>query len=121
MNADLSYTMALISRLLGYFSGHATTLKGPFALPTPISIALNILGLLFLLFTSITFNFPTSSPVTDDSMNYTCAAIGIICLVSLVTWVTTGRKSFTGPRGMYMVDGHTRDTRETGAEEPKKT
>lgn len=31
-------------------------------------------------------------------MNYTSAAIGVIGMISLVTWLTTGRKHFTGPR-----------------------
>lgn len=92
--------MALISRLLGYVTGHVTAIKGPFALPIPISLGLNILGLFFLLFTSITFNFPTTYPVSSHSMNYTCAAVGAIAVISFVTWYTTGRKHFTGPGGM---------------------
>lgn len=102
-NVDVSYAIALISRLLGYFTGHATVLKGPFSLPLSISLGLNVLGLLFLLFTSITFNFPTTYPVTSHSMNYTSAAIGVIALISFVTWLTTGRKHFTGPGGMNAV------------------
>ncbi|PYI31509.1 GABA permease [Aspergillus indologenus CBS 114.80] len=95
----LSYATALASRLLGYITSHQKTMTGPFALPSSLSIALNILGLLFLLFASITFNFPTTYPVTDDSMNYTSAAIGVIALIALGTWVSTGRKNFTGPAG----------------------
>ncbi len=30
-------------------------------------------------------------------MNYTSAAIGVIGLISIVTWITRGRKNFTGP------------------------
>ena len=30
-------------------------------------------------------------------MNYTSAALGVIGLISLITWITTGRKTFTGP------------------------
>ena len=102
----ISYAIALGSRILGYFTGHVTTLKGPFSLPPAISISLNVLGLLYLLFTSITFNFPTSYPVDDNNMNYTCAAVGIICIISLITWVTTGRKHFTGPAAaMRMING----------------
>lgn len=96
----MSYAIALISRLLGCITGHATHLKGPFALPLPISLGLNVLGLLFLLFTSITFNFPNTYPVTKDSMNYTSAAIGVIALISFVTWFTTGRRHFAGPGGL---------------------
>lgn len=31
-------------------------------------------------------------------MNYTSAAIGLIAAISLITWLTTGRQNFTGPR-----------------------
>jgi predicted transporter len=98
--------MALFSRLLGYITGHKPQMKGPFALPQSMSIALNVLGLLFLLFAAITFNFPTSYPVTHESMNYTSAAIGIIALISAVTWVMMGRKHFTGPQAMSVLNGH---------------
>ncbi|KAF9890903.1 hypothetical protein FE257_005479 [Aspergillus nanangensis] len=104
----VSYSLPLLSRLLGYVSGHMTTsFDSPYSLPIPISLALNAVGLVFLLFASITFNFPSDYPVTHESMNYTSAAIGVIGLLSLVTWATTGRKRFTGPldvRGL-LVDG----------------
>lgn len=58
---------------------------------------LNVIGLVFLVFTSITFNFPTLNPVTKDNMNYTSAAIGVIGFISAITWITSGRKNFTGP------------------------
>lgn len=60
-------------------------------------LPLNVFGFLFLTFCCITFNFPTLNPVTVENMNYTSAAIGIVMLISLVTWLTTGRKRFTGP------------------------
>jgi len=31
-------------------------------------------------------------------MNYTSAAVGIIMLIAAATWLTTGRKHFTGPQ-----------------------
>lgn len=72
------------------------------------------MGLVYLLFTSITFNFPTLNPVNSENMyvlgpwtteakltsklrNYTSAAIGVIMFVALITWITTGRHQFTGP------------------------
>lgn len=97
---DVSYAIALASRLLGFITGHKRHLTGPYALPLPISISLNILGLLFLLFAAITFNFPTSYPVTHKSMNYTSAAIGVIGVIATVTWITTGKRKFSGPGGM---------------------
>ncbi|KAL9121580.1 MAG: hypothetical protein Q9187_001859 [Circinaria calcarea] len=92
----LSYAMPLLARVLARFTGHTQVLSGPYALGK-YSIVLNAIGLVFLLFTSITFNFPTVNPVDQYNMNYTSAAVAIIGLVSAVTWITTGRKNFTGP------------------------
>ena len=30
-------------------------------------------------------------------MNYTSAALGVIAVISLLTWITTGRRNFTPP------------------------
>lgn len=57
-----------------------------------------MIGLAFLLFTSTTFNFPTLAPLDSENMNYTITAIGIVNLISIVTWLTTGKNSFTGPQ-----------------------
>lgn len=93
---DLSYAMPLLVRILARLSGHAKVLSGPYTLGK-YGIVLNIVGFVFLLFASITFNFPTVNPVDQNNMNYTSAAIGVIGLISAVTWITSGRKRFTGP------------------------
>ncbi|KAJ6093589.1 hypothetical protein N7486_008878 [Penicillium sp. IBT 16267x] len=94
----VSYGLVLLARLLGYMFGHYTsTFTGPYSLPSSVSIAFNAIGLLFLLFGSITFNFPSEAPVTSSSMNYTSAAIGLVTLLSVVTWITTATKHFSGP------------------------
>lgn len=63
---DLSYAMPLLSRIIAYFSGHLRVIPGPYTLGR-FSVWLNVLGLLFLVFTSITFNFPTVNPVTKTT------------------------------------------------------
>ena len=93
----LSYAMPLLARILSWFMGDAKVLPGPYTLGR-YGIIMNVIGLVFLVFTSITFNFPTLAPVDSGNMNYTSAAIGIIGLVSLVTWLISGRKAFTGPQ-----------------------
>ena len=93
----LSYAMPLLARILAVMTGKARVLTGPYSLGK-YGVYMNVIGLVFLVFTSVTFNFPTISPVDSENMNYTSAAIGIIALISLVTWVTTGRKNFTGPQ-----------------------
>ena len=94
---DLSYAMPLLVRIIARFTGHAKVLPGPYTLGK-WGVVLNIIGFVFLLFTSITFNFPTLNPVDKNDMNYTSAAIGVIAFISAVTWITTGRKHFTGPQ-----------------------
>ncbi|KAI7526194.1 putative GABA permease, partial [Hortaea werneckii] len=74
----VSYAMPLFVRLLSLFtSDKAWRINGLYNLGR-LSVPLNVLGLLYLVFTSITFNFPTLKPVTSENMNYTCAAVGAI-------------------------------------------
>jgi choline transport protein len=65
----------------------------------------NLVGILYLLFACITFNFPSTYPVNSQNMNYTCAAIGFCVAVAIVTWITTGRKQFTGPQVGAILTG----------------
>ncbi|KAL4974868.1 hypothetical protein BDW66DRAFT_160907 [Aspergillus desertorum] len=75
----------------------ATTGFCPFSLPFPLSVFLNAIGLLLLLFAFVTFTFPSEAPVNDENMNYTSAAIGVIALIGLVTWAFTACRRFSGP------------------------
>ncbi|KAK4994895.1 hypothetical protein LTR66_005164 [Elasticomyces elasticus] len=111
----VSYAMPLLVRVLARIQGKKPRLDGPYSLGR-YGLALNVIGLLFLLFTSITFNFPTLSPVDSQNMNYTSAAIGVIMLIAAITWLTTGRRQFTGPvSGGIVVEGALEDSNpETG-------
>lgn len=112
----LSYAMPLLVRLWGYFTGHPPAMRIPGAYTLgKWSPLVNGVGLVFLIFAGIDFNFPQEGPVTGDNMNYCSAAFGIIGLVSLVTWVWDGRKNFTGPQTdvLTAVDGAT-DVRGVG-------
>lgn len=61
-------------------------------------------------------------PVTKDNMNYTSAALGVVGVVSFLTWITTGRKMFTGPcvddsaSGIKKGDGEVTDKSHTSSE-----
>lgn len=97
--------MPLLVRVLARATGKKTDLDGPWSLGR-WGVLVNIIGLVYLLFTSITFNLPTVSPVTSENMNYTSAAIGVIMLIATVTWFTTGRRQFTGPEsGGVVIEG----------------
>lgn len=93
---DLSYLMPLLSRILAHFSGKKTRLEGSYSLGR-WGIVLNIIGFLYLTFVCVVSNLPTVTPVTSENMNYTSAATGAVMLLSLVFWIMTGRKKFTGP------------------------
>lgn len=100
---DVSYALPLLARLLSLATSTPhRDLYSSFSLGR-LSIPLNAIGLVYLLFTCITFNFPTVSPVNSENMNYTPAAVGVIMLIALVTWLTTGRKHFTGPKSGGVV------------------
>jgi choline transport protein len=67
----------------------------------------DVLHLADLLFAIITFNFPAVSPVTAQTMNYTSAAVGVSVVIAFFTWITTGRRQYTGPqRGHIVHDRH---------------
>ncbi|KAI9711024.1 MAG: hypothetical protein M1820_002462 [Bogoriella megaspora] len=92
----VSYALPLVSLLLSRCTSSRPPLDGPYSLGR-WGLPLNLIGFVFLLFSTITFNFPSLAPVTSENMNYTSAAIGLIMLIAAVTWITTGRKNFTGP------------------------
>ena len=99
--------MPLLARLLSRITNpndpsHTKGLSGPYSLGR-WGLPLNLLGVLFLLFNSIIFNLPTISPVNSENMNYTCAAVGGIMLLSLITWLWTGKKHFTGPEAGNVI------------------
>lgn len=96
----------MLARLLSLFTATPhTEINGIYNLGR-LSIPLNIIGLIFLLFTTITFNFPGLSPVTSENMNYTSAAVGVIMLIAVITWFTTGYRQFRGPEsGGVVIEG----------------
>ncbi|KHJ30361.1 putative amino acid transporter [Erysiphe necator] len=97
----LSYAMPILVRLLSHVNDNYREFKGPWALKPYISILVNAVGLTYLLFACVTFNFPSLYPVTTSNMNYTSAAVGIIMFIAFITWFTTARRTFSGPN----IDG----------------
>lgn len=49
-------------------------------------------------FITIVFCLPTANPVTSQTINYTCVAVGIVSILSLGVWVLWAHRWFTGPR-----------------------
>lgn len=92
-----SYLMTLLTRLFGYVSGHAKIIPGPYSLGS-WSPLVHLIGLLYLIFAVIEICFPAVGPVTLQNMNYCVVVVGTFGVLSLLTWVWTGRQNFTGPK-----------------------
>lgn len=105
---DVSYAIVLLARLASLMTRNPNPavkhIGGAYSLGR-LSVPLNVLGLVYLVFIAITCNFPTQSPVTSENMNYTSAAVGIIMAIAAVTWITTGRKQFRGPESGGVMIG----------------
>ena len=108
----LSYAMPLLARVWSRFTtGAHKEIAGTTYSLGKWGPTLNIIGLVFLAFASIDFQFPQVGPVTADNMNYCSAAFGVIGLIAAVTWFTGGKKRFTGPQvtieeGLAIPTGH---------------
>ncbi|TKX25823.1 putative choline transport protein [Elsinoe australis] len=69
----------------------------PFILPGPLGWICNIVGVVYVIVTTILFLFPPVLPVTGSSMNYCIVAFGIVLIIAVVQWFVDGRKNYTGP------------------------
>jgi len=59
--------MPLFAHVVSRLSGRVTTLDGPWSLGR-WSLPVNTIGLVYLVFAAITFNFPTLKPVDSENM-----------------------------------------------------
>jgi len=70
----------------------------PFKLSGPWGWIANLIGLAYVIVTTVLFLFPPDLPVTGSNMNYCVVVFFIIVVVSIVQWFVDGKKNFTGPR-----------------------
>ncbi|KAF2757177.1 amino acid permease [Pseudovirgaria hyperparasitica] len=82
--------------------GRAMLPQRKFVLPAWFAWFANLLGISYVLLTTVLFLFPPELPVDASSMNYCVVAFGIVLIISTVQWFVDGRKNYTGPR---MDDG----------------
>ncbi|BGP33126.1 hypothetical protein JCM10296v2_004915 [Rhodotorula toruloides] len=60
----------------------------------------NVVAVAFTAMTTVFFLFPPEAKPTGSSMNYAVAVMGIVFILSTITWLFQGRKTFTGPRDL---------------------
>lgn len=69
----------------------------PFVLPGPLGWICNLLGIAYVIVTTVLFLFPPTLPVTGSNMNYCIVAFFIVIVISVVQWFVDGRKNYKGP------------------------
>lgn len=69
----------------------------PFVLPGPLGWMCNLLGIAYVIVTTVLFLFPPTLPVTGSNMNYCIVAFFIVVVISVVQWFVDGRKNYKGP------------------------
>lgn len=69
-----------------------------FKLPSVLGWCANIIGLIYVIITTVMFLFPPDLPVTGSNMNYCIVAFAIVLIISTVTWIVDGRKNYSGPK-----------------------
>lgn len=68
-----------------------------FILPEWLGWIVNLLGIAFVMVTTVLFVFPPELPVTGSNMNYCIVAFAVVFIISLVQWFVDGRKNYNGP------------------------
>ncbi|KAJ1018434.1 hypothetical protein NDA18_006588 [Ustilago nuda] len=71
----------------------------------------NMLAVMFVVFTNIFFLFPPELPATGSNMNYTVVVVALVALLSGVAWMGRGRREFRGPLDMDDILFRTRGFR----------
>ncbi|KAL9003092.1 MAG: hypothetical protein Q9188_004012 [Gyalolechia gomerana] len=91
----LSYAMPIAINCL---RGRKMLGPRPFVLPEAFAWIANLLGIAYVIVTTVLFLFPPELPVTGSNMNYCIVAFAIVIIVSTFQWFVDGRKNFKGPR-----------------------
>lgn len=69
----------------------------PFRLPEPLGWAANLIGIAYVIVTTVLFVFPPELPVSGSNMNYCVVVMAIVFAIAAGQWVVDGRKNYRGP------------------------
>jgi amino acid transporter len=94
---SLNLTYALPQAILLIRGRERVLPKRPFNLGRHLGPICNAFSILWVLFITIIFCFPTSIPTTVASMNYVSVIIVGISFLILISWWGGKRKTFSGP------------------------
>ena len=91
----ISYGLPIFFGMVWYKESFGS-IKGPFNL-SKLSQPIAFVECVYIAFITIVFCLPTNNPVTEQTLNYTVVAVGIIALGATAVWLLSARKWFTGP------------------------
>ncbi|KAK6437424.1 polyamine transporter tpo5 [Oleoguttula sp. CCFEE 5521] len=75
---------------------HKNFVKGPFNLGV-LSRPIAAVACLWIGFITIVFCLPSINPVTSQTVNYSCVAVGIVGIFAMGSWFLWAHRWFTGP------------------------
>lgn len=96
LGLHISYLVPILFFLWRRLSAPHSLSYGPWRLGRA-GVAINVIAIIYLLFTSIFMVFPSYQPVTPSNMNYASLIFGFVWLMSVVFWIVRGRKEYDGP------------------------
>lgn len=105
---DLSYVAVIFARR--WYADEMAAAKKPFvpghySLSSAMSKTYNFIAIAWVLFISCVLFWPTSRPITAETMNYAVVVAGAVALVSLCWWYLGGaRRYYEGPRTKDIQD-----------------
>ncbi|OJD30831.1 amino acid permease [Diplodia corticola] len=67
-------------------------------LSEPVAWVANLIGVAYVIVTTVLFVFPPELPVSGSNMNYCIVVFAIVILISSITWIFDGRKNYRGPK-----------------------
>lgn len=90
----ISYGIPILIGLVWH--GEFAAMKGPFNLggfSRPVAATASA----WIALITVVFCLPTANPVTDQTLNYTVVAVGIIGVGAVAAWAAWARRWFVGP------------------------
>jgi choline transport protein len=90
----ISYALPIIIHCA---QGRRKLLPRPFAMAPALGWLSNVVGVAYALLTSVLFMLTPRLPVTVETVNYWAFAIALILVLSVVSWLSYGRKHYLGP------------------------
>ncbi|RTE85178.1 hypothetical protein BHE90_000340 [Fusarium euwallaceae] len=96
VSLQISYIMPIILLIWRRISRPNTLTWGPWQLGKP-GIVVNVVAIIYLIFTSIFLLFPPYQPITAENMNYAPVVLGGAVIFGCVYWPFRARKRYFGP------------------------